>query len=89
MTKEHVARVLRRFEDDLKARLATPGTLTDLEAAARKAAGGKKNVSAENTVVGKLLVPSLHSIIEAELGNAEVACNVPANKDGSQRRREL
>lgn len=57
-------------------RLATPDALSDLDAAARKAACGKKNVSAENAVVGKLLVPTLLSIIEADLANAEQARGV-------------
>ncbi len=75
MTKERIAQVLKRFHDDLTARLAAPRALADVDAAAREAATGK-NVSAENAVVGKLIVPSLFSIIEADLGHAEPARDV-------------
>jgi len=76
MTKERVTRLLEQYEEQLRARLATPEALTDLDAAARKAASGKKNVSAENAVVGKLLVPTLFSIIEADLEHTEQARGV-------------
>jgi hypothetical protein len=70
--KDGVHAMLSRYRDDLAAALADPTCLAELDAAARRArrqraAGSPGNIPWENTLVGRLLVPVLHSTVARDL----------------------
>lgn len=80
--KNDVHAVLSAYRDDLKEALRSPDCLAQIDAAAHRArrpgkANRPGNVPWENTLVGELLVPSLHRTVGRDLDvDAEAAQSI-------------